>query len=132
MRKTPWDFSTQPTAGQELLPNEPSPAASALGVELARLTAPELEVFFRAFPDAPRPCVECAFVQGTIPNQCGPTLMDAIKCVVEGEPFYCHKGLRDGDEPRRLCAGYAAVTLVPTQARAKLELIAKISAKIDG
>lgn len=39
-------------------------------------------------PDAR--CKTCAFSHGTVPNHCADTLSDAIKCVVEAEPFYCH------------------------------------------
>lgn len=36
-------------------------------------------------------CDDCAFKLGTTPNQCPTTLLDVIKCVMEGEPFLCHK-----------------------------------------
>lgn len=41
-------------------------------------------------------CKTCAFREGTHPNQCADTLMDALKCLVEGEPFYCHDTKRVG------------------------------------
>ena len=31
--------------------------------------------------------------------------MDAIKCAVEGAPFYCHMGFKNGEKPHKLCAG---------------------------
>lgn len=46
-------------------------------------------------------CATCAFRQGTYPNGSPTTQMDALKCVIEGVPFYCH------EDTRQLCAGYA-------------------------
>lgn len=31
--------------------------------------------------------------------------MDIVKCAFEAVPFYCHKGVGDG-EPKRLCSGF--------------------------
>jgi len=106
--KLPWDYSTQPAAG-EGVPNVPTPEGRALGKELARLTELGFAKMKRDFPSAPGPCAECAFVAGTIPNGCAETVADALKCAVEGHPFYCHKGMKNG-EPQRLCAGWCAAT----------------------
>lgn len=114
MNPLPWDYSTPGPVGG--VPNLPSPEGAALGRELARLVAGE----FAKFTNPPVMCDECAFRAGTIPNQCASTLMDAIKCTHEGEPFYCHKGYKgdpDRDEPKRLCAGYVACTMSETAAR---------------
>jgi hypothetical protein len=123
----PWDFSSDfdPKPGKKLVPNLPTEAGAALGVEFARLTAPALEQSKQV--GHPPPCVECAFVKGTEPNQCGPTLMDAIKCVVEVTPFYCHMGVVGG-EPKRLCAGFMAAMA----SREKLALIVKASEALVG
>jgi len=120
MTTAPWDYSTPPADASKAVPNVPTPEGSALGVELARITAKELE---RQPPGTPPPCDECAFVRGTIPNGCPSTLMDAVKCLVEGEPFYCHKSVRPTErpgvsdiasmsvdpEPKHLCRGFAAL-----------------------
>lgn len=108
--KAPWDFSTAPApgAGHE---NLPDPAGIALGAELARLADVEDErqrVHFRN--QLPR-CDDCAFRAGTRPNGCSETLMDAVKCVIELVPFYCHKGVKDGDDPKRLCSGWALLAM---------------------
>jgi hypothetical protein len=34
------------------------------------------------------------------------TLMDATKCLIEHEPFYCHQYFNADGSPRDLCAGY--------------------------
>jgi hypothetical protein len=46
---------------------------------------------------------------GTVPNRCLPTVMDALKCVLEQEPFYCHEAPPDAaGDPTRLCRGWVA------------------------
>lgn len=56
--------------------------------------------------------VESLMRQYTVPSstRCAGTLMDAVKCAVEGEPFYCHEGLARGEEPTRVCASAALLT----------------------
>lgn len=99
--KAPWDYSAKSEAGAPL-------EGRALGKKMARL-ADQAEVKMRSqFPKAPPRCDDCAFRLGTRPNGCPFTLMDALKCVLEGKPFYCHKGVSDG-KPKRLCAGWALV-----------------------
>lgn len=104
MAKCPWDYvEADPVGGT---PNAPTPEGEALGIEMARLTENARPAFEAAHPDAPPPCDECAFIKGTIPNRCPSTLMNALKCVMEGEPFYCHKGVTYPECPKRLCGGY--------------------------
>ena len=114
----PWKFSWPPTPGGRVIPNLPSEAGAAAGAELARLVESDLA---RARESgAPAPCVECAFVKGTQANRSGATVMDAVKCVLEGEPFFCHLGLKDEDEPTSLCRGYLAARATvrrPSEAR---------------
>lgn len=107
--KVPWDFSEKPDPATSV-PNEPTPEGRRLGAALARL-ADEAEVEQRQqFPGMLPRCNDCAFRAGTHPNGCEETLSDAIKCAVEGRPFYCHKGTRDGEEaPKRLCSGWMVV-----------------------
>lgn len=99
--RAPWDYSRQPTSLETATINAPTPEGAELGRHLARFADQEEA----AHPDAPKRCGDCAFRAGTLPNQCPQTLMDAVKCTMEGEPFHCHLGMRDG-EPTRLCAGY--------------------------
>lgn len=98
----PWPYSTPPTPGEPSRPSEATPEGAALGREVARFADIEAALA----PDIPARCDDCAARLGTLPNQCGETLMDLIKCSVEREPFYCHKGVADGAEPRRLCSGF--------------------------
>lgn len=106
MATMPWDFSEPPAPG-EGVPNQPTPEGAELGHELARLTLGCIERQREQFPHAPGPCGECAYIAGTLPNQTLSTVADALKAAVEGTPFYCHKGLVDG-EPTRLCLGWLA------------------------
>ena len=89
-----------------LMPNRPSDLGRLLGHELARLTDREEVRVKRTFPQHRERCQTCAFRAGTVPNGCEATLMDAIKCVVEAIPFYCHEQLDREKEPTALCAGY--------------------------
>ena len=82
--------------------NRPTPEGRALGEQMARLISePIMQIALQGEPDAR--CSSCAFRQGTIPNGCPETQMDALKCVMEGTPFYCHM-----KEPRETCHGWYA------------------------
>ena len=104
-RRAPWDFSI-PKEPADAVPNVPTLEGAALGRELARLVDVAEAENLQRFPNQIPRCDDCAFRLGTTPNQCAPTLMDAVKCLVESEPFYCHKGVREGEAPRRLCTGW--------------------------
>jgi hypothetical protein len=95
----------------ELTPNRPSPEGRMLGEQLARLTD-KAEVEARSkFPNHSRRCKSCAFTAGTVPNGCLPTVMDALKCVVDGTPFHCHQHFDDKGIPTDLCAGWGIATM---------------------
>lgn len=102
----PWEFSEAPKEGEPTVENQATPEGRALGRELARLCDIEEALIRERFPKQHPRCDDCAFRLGTTPNGSAETLMDALKCLYEHVPFYCHKGTRDG-EPRHLCAGYA-------------------------
>ena len=83
-----------------------------LGRGIARMTEPCVQKL--ASQDEPdERCVTCAFRAGTPPNRCADTLLDAVKCVVEHEPFYCHvnKGA--------ICHGWFAVVATTKHAPGK-------------
>lgn len=114
--KVPWDYSI-PGDGEPAVPNLPTPEGEALGAELARLCdVAEVEELKR-FPNQLPRCQDCALRAGTLPNGCLDTLGDVIKCLVEGEVFYCHKGIVEGEAPKRMCSGFA--TLMGVEARRK-------------
>jgi len=79
----------------------------ALGAELARLCDAEESHVRERHPRSARRCNDCAFRLGTDPNGCPETLMDAVKGLIEGVPFYCHKHFDENGRPTRLCAGWA-------------------------
>lgn len=106
--RAPWPFSV-PAAPGTGHPNLPTDAGRALGRELARLCDAAEAADLARFPDQRPRCEDCAFRAGTVPNGCAETLMDAIKCMVEVKPFYCHKGVREGQAPKRLCGGWMAM-----------------------
>lgn len=67
----------------------------ALGQQVARMSEKAVaDLAAQGEPD--ERCATCAFRPGTPPNQCGDTLIDAMKCVVEKEPFMCHESKRSG------------------------------------
>jgi len=53
----------------------------------------------------PDRCSSCAFREGTVPNGCPETVLDAIKCVIEGVPFMCHHNMVDG-KATEVCRGW--------------------------
>lgn len=85
--------------------NRPEPAGYKLGAELARF-ATDGEVRLAAQGvDVPERCSTCAFRVGTLPNGCVTSVMDAMKCMIEHEPFLCHH-----DKAQRTpCAGFLAI-----------------------
>lgn len=92
---------------ENLIPNRPSAEGRILGEQLALLTD-KAEPRVRAqFPNHKERCRSCAFTAGTVPNACLPTVMDALKCVVDGTPFHCHQQFDDSGTPTDLCAGWA-------------------------
>lgn len=79
--------------------NEPCEEGYALGFNLAKWVN-------NAREKVGERCFTCAFRQGTEANGSVNTTMTALKCVMEGEPFYCHE-VEDGHS--RLCSGYATL-----------------------
>ena len=77
--------------------NKPSVRGNELGLHMARLCddAEQSKMVLR-----PR-CGTCAFRAGTFPNGCESTLMDALKCAMEGTVFVCHES-KEG----KACSGW--------------------------
>ncbi|MFM0487960.1 hypothetical protein [Paraburkholderia graminis] len=104
-------MNTDTDAVTSLVPNRPSPEGRMLGEQLARLTdKAELEARAK-FPNHKSRCKSCAFAAGTVPNGCLPTVMDALKCVVDGTPFHCHQEFDDQGVPTDLCAGWSIASM---------------------
>lgn len=85
------------------LVNDPTDEGRALGREVARLADAE----FAKNPALRPRCHDCAFAASTEPNSIAGTLMTALKCAMEREPFYCHVIPPSGHQ--RLCAGWEAM-----------------------
>lgn len=82
--------------------NAPSDEGAVLGKEMARMADGEMEKRKANFPNHVERCATCAFRLGTVANACAPTLMDAMKCVIEGrDEFFCH------EREHHQCVGYA-------------------------
>lgn len=84
--------------------NLPTPEGRDVGLNMARMTEPAI-ADLAAQGEADERCATCAFRAGTLPNGCAETVMDAIKCGMEGEPFYCHDKRRAG----QTCHGWFAM-----------------------
>lgn len=101
----PWDYSEEPTP-EASHPNLPTPAGRALGLEVARLVDAEEARLKIDTPGLHPRCVDCAARAGTLPNGCEETLMDFLKCAIEGRQFNCHKGVPEGETPSEPCRGW--------------------------
>lgn len=109
-RQAPWDYSHPKGDGTDV-PTVPCEVGEAVGEIIARL-ADESEARMRAHDMSPPPrCGDCAFRRGSLPNRCLPTVANALKSVIEGEPFFCHHGLDANGEATRVCAGWIAARL---------------------
>ena len=87
-----------------MIPNLPTEEGQALGKELARLC----DIEAARNPGAPKRCRTCAFRAGDhVANGSPATLMDALKCVMERKPFWCHEIDEPGTD--KLCAGWRAM-----------------------
>lgn len=106
--RAPWEFSTPPDAGPGI-PNVPSDQGRELGGYISNFVDVEEDRLRRKGGDPPARCNDCAGLAGTTPNSCAVTLMDLIKCVAEETPFFCHKGVPDGEEPDVLCRAFLAL-----------------------
>lgn len=101
----PYDYSHPKGDGTDI-PNVPCEQGRALGKHLARFANVEAEYLRVAGKPVPQRCDDCAYRLGTVPNQCLPTVANALKCASEREPFFCHKNVVEGDAPNALCRGY--------------------------
>lgn len=108
----------------DLTPNRPAAEGRVIGEQLARLTDKAEQEVIGTFPNHARRCKSCAFSAGTFPNGCLPTVMDALKCVVDGTPFHCHQQLDGNGVPTDLCAGWAMASMAAdSKLRAALQPI---------
>ena len=67
--------------------NVPTPEGRALGKQLARFFALEEPAHKARFPGSAERCKSCAFREGTFPNGCPETTLDALRCSISGDPF---------------------------------------------
>lgn len=86
--------------------NRVSPQGQQLGEQMARLCDQEVKKLIQQgeYQEDER-CASCAFRHGTIPNGCLQTQMDALKCVLEHQAFFCHAVEAPGT---KVCAGWFA------------------------
>lgn len=93
--------------------NTRSVAGAELGEILARwCDDAEPKARLRS-PELPPRCNSCAFRRGAhLANGSPATLMDALKCVIEGREFECHEPRREGAP----CSGWAMFMLAKDNA----------------
>lgn len=96
-------------------PARVTPEGQKLGACMVRLTEPEVaKLVAQGEPDDR--CKTCAFREGTIPNGCPQTQMDALKCVMEGVPFFCHTPRPNMGGLDMVCHGWYAATVALEEA----------------
>jgi hypothetical protein len=83
-----------------------SPESDELGALIAQACEARDAVMRERAGDAPNRCSTCAGREGTLPNRCADTLIQLLSCTKEGEPFYCHHGVKLGGEPKVACGAY--------------------------
>lgn len=65
------------------------------------------------FPELPPRCSSCAFREGAHLASGSPaTQMDALKCAIEGQPFFCHQH----DRKDEVCSGWVMLILADDKA----------------
>ena len=86
--------------------NKPSELGAALGENMARFVDAAEKEWREKMGFVPVRCKTCAFTKGTFPNRLLGTMVNATKCAMEGETFYCHHDQAKGGKPQRICAGW--------------------------
>ncbi len=88
--------------------NIASPDGTNMGKMIAKFCDDAEPAARLKMPELPPRCSSCAFRVGThLPNNSPGTQMDALKCTMEGVPFYCHQKERKGC----LCSGWSIMML---------------------
>ena len=90
----------------EKFPNRPTPEGIEAGKYLARMTDTAEKEQLKQFPNQDKRCKSCAYLEGTVPNGCVPTVMDAIKAACERVPFMCHQHFDANGNPTEICMGW--------------------------
>lgn len=104
----PWDFSQEAEPGERGIPpsERVSEQAAELGRRLERMAKLGDGLLIEQGIEVPEPCTTCAFRAGSVPSQCDDTVMDALKCVLEGVPFLCHEPRKGSRTIDRACFGW--------------------------
>lgn len=91
----------------------PSKHGHALGRALADLADSQVA----ANPQIRERCSDCALKNGTMPNMMAPTVLEAMRCVLQIDKahFGCHHGLDEDGNSTKLCAGYLLCRAAPFQ-----------------
>ena len=103
--------------------------AQDIGENIARITEPAIAMLAAiGLPD--ERCRACTFRAGSLSNGCLNTVLDAIKCVMEGHRIECRDGRRTGET----CHGWLAarVDLNSEKTETTRELHADYSAGNEG
>lgn len=107
-------------AAKEVLPNgvclvvnRPTPQGYLLGAVLAAAADRGEPIARLSDPTMPPRCKSCAFTQGTIPNGCPETVLDAMGALIETIPFRCHQHFDDDGDPMDICSGWIFAMAAP-------------------
>lgn len=74
--------------------NLPTPLGALYGVKTAKLARTD------------RMCQTCAYRKGTPANQSEGTQCDVDHALNNDQPFYCHEGIHENEEPMQKCIGH--------------------------
>ena len=93
--------------------NHTTPEGRELGAQMAKWCDDAEPAARLRMPELPPRCSSCAFRAGPhLANGSPLTLMDALKCLVEGHEFQCHDVHREGSP----CSGWAMFMLANDRA----------------
>jgi hypothetical protein len=85
-----------------------TPEGRQMGEFIAKATEPLIQQL-KEEGEPGECCKTCAFRRGTVPNGCPQTQLDALKCVMEGIPFFCHQD----PKLQTICFGWFAARQAP-------------------
>lgn len=117
---------------RQVIDNAHEAVAGAVGKDIAnRINYPTLQGAMLgkeiAVDPVPGMCRDCAFREGTCPNQSVMTVSEA-----KDGPFWCHEGLTAKGKPTRHCAGWLKANAEPPQPKSEPDSAVQPQATAEG